>query len=35
MQALLPQKPDAVFIASDMMAIGAMRAIQEAGLEHP
>jgi LacI family transcriptional regulator len=35
MKKLLPQKPDAVFIASDMMAIGAMRAIQEAGLKIP
>ena len=35
MQVLLPHKPDAVFVASDMMAIGAMRAIQETGLTIP
>jgi LacI family transcriptional regulator len=35
MQKLLAQRPDGVFIASDMMAIGAMRAIQEAGLNIP
>lgn len=35
MQALLPARPDAVFAASDVMAIGAMRAAQEAGLNIP
>jgi LacI family transcriptional regulator len=35
MQGLIQQRPDAVFVASDMMAIGAMRAIQEAGLKIP
>jgi len=35
MKKLLPQKPDAVFCASDMMAVGAIRAIQEAGLRIP
>jgi len=35
MQQLLPNKPDAVFAASDIMAIGAMRAIREAGLRVP
>jgi len=35
MQQLLPQKPDAVFSASDAMAIGAMRAVREAGLRVP
>ena len=32
MKRLLPQRPDAVFAASDAMAFAAMRAIQEAGL---
>ncbi len=35
MQRLLPQKPEAVFIASDTMALGALRAIHEAGLRVP
>lgn len=35
MQRLLPRKPDAVFAASDMMALGAIRAIREAGLRVP
>jgi len=35
MQRLLPAKPDAVFAASDIMAIGAMRAVREAGLRVP
>lgn len=35
MKVLLPQKPDAVFAASDLMATGAMRAISEAGLRVP
>ena len=35
MQTLLPEKPDAVFAASDIMAIGAMRAARDAGLEIP
>ena len=35
MLALLPHKPDGLFVASDMMAMGAMRAIQEAGLKIP
>ncbi len=35
MQQLLPAKPDAVFAASDLMAIGAMRAVREAGLKIP
>jgi len=35
MQKLLPAKPDAVFAASDLMAIGAMRAVREAGLIIP
>lgn len=35
MQQLLPAKPDAVFAASDHMALGAMRAIRENGLEIP
>jgi LacI family transcriptional regulator len=31
----LPEPPDGVFCASDMMAVGAIRRIQEAGLEVP
>jgi len=35
MQRLLPHKPDAVFVASDTMALGALNAIDEAGLTVP
>ena len=35
MQRLLPCKPDAVFVASDAMAVGAMRALREAGKRIP
>ncbi len=35
MQRLLPAKPDAIFGASDIMAVGAMRAVLEAGLSIP
>jgi len=35
MQQLLVARPDAVFVASDMMAVGAMRAIREAGCSIP
>ncbi len=35
MLRLIPQRPDAVFVASDAMAFAAMRAIQEAGLRIP
>lgn len=35
MQRLLPHRPDAVFVASDMMAQGALRALREAGLHAP
>lgn len=35
MQQLLPARPDAVFVASDMMAVGAIKAIKEAGLHIP
>jgi LacI family transcriptional regulator len=35
MKKLLQHRPDAVFVASDAMAIAAMRAIEEAGLQIP
>jgi LacI family transcriptional regulator len=35
MQRLLPHKPDAVFVASDAMAMGALGAIRAAGLTVP
>ncbi|MBZ0286121.1 MAG: LacI family transcriptional regulator [Anaerolineae bacterium] len=35
MKTLLPQHPDGVFVASDTMALGALRAIREAGLRVP
>ena len=35
MQHLLPMKPDAVFAASDTMAVGAIRAIRQTGLRVP
>jgi LacI family transcriptional regulator len=35
MQRLLPHKPDAVFVGSDTMAMGALRAIRRAGLVVP
>jgi LacI family transcriptional regulator len=35
MHKLMPGKPDAIFAQSDIMAIGAMRAVQEAGLQIP
>jgi LacI family transcriptional regulator len=35
MQRLLSHQPDAVFVASDTMALGAMRALKEAGLQVP
>jgi LacI family transcriptional regulator len=35
MQKLLSLKPDAVFVASDTMALGALRAVKEAGLRIP
>lgn len=35
MKKLLPARPDAVFAQSDVMAVGAMRAVQEAKLEVP
>jgi LacI family transcriptional regulator len=35
MQELLVAKPDAIFAASDIMALGAMRAVHDAGLRVP
>jgi LacI family transcriptional regulator len=35
MKQLIPQKPDSVFIANDTMAMGALRALHEAGLRVP
>jgi LacI family transcriptional regulator len=35
MQELIPLKPDAVFVASDAMALGALRAMRTAGLRVP
>jgi LacI family transcriptional regulator len=35
MQQLIPRRPDAVFTASDIMAIGALRALRDAGLRVP
>jgi len=35
MQQLLPLEPDAVFTANDVMAIGALRALREAGKRVP
>ena len=35
MQKLLPLRPEAVFAASDTMAIGAIRAVRDAGLRVP
>ena len=35
MQRLLPHKPDAVFVASDTMALGALRALRRAGIKVP
>jgi LacI family transcriptional regulator len=32
---LIPNKPDAIFVASDMMAMGTLRALREAGLSVP
>jgi LacI family transcriptional regulator len=35
MQELLPHRPDAVFAASDVMALGALRVLQEQGIQVP
>lgn len=35
MQRLLPQDPDAVFVASDSMALGALRALRDVGKRVP
>ena len=32
---LIPHRPDAIFVASDTMAVGALRALREAGLRVP
>lgn len=34
-QRLLPAEPGAIFVASDTMAVGAMKALRQAGLEVP
>ena len=35
MQSLLPQDPDAVFVASDTMALGALKALRAEGFGVP
>ena len=35
MRELIPREPEAVFVASDTMAIGALRALQDAGVRVP
>jgi len=35
MESLLRQEPDAVFVASDTMALGALRALRDAGMRVP
>jgi LacI family transcriptional regulator len=35
MRCLIPRRPEAVFAASDLMAIGALRALRESGLRVP
>ncbi len=35
MQELIQDRPDAVFVASDTMALGALRALRDAGLDVP
>ena len=35
MQRILPRRPEAVFAASDIMAVGALRALRDAGLNVP
>ncbi len=35
LQRLIPHRPDAIFIASDTMAFGALRALRDAGLSVP
>lgn len=35
MRRLIPHRPDAVFVASDTMAAGALRALREAGIRVP
>ena len=31
----LPQRPDGLFVTNNRMAVGVLRALQEAGREHP
>jgi len=35
MESLLRQEPDAVFVASDTMALGALRALRDVGMRVP
>ena len=35
MRRLLPARPDGVFASNDLMAVGALRVLQEAGIDVP